>query len=84
MEARLDADHLDVHYRGGFAEPVTGPQRSRINHRHVIWSLVKKPGACTRYHWRDRRFPTLSFRRTYDALLAWRGRQLPADPGAGR
>jgi hypothetical protein len=34
----------------------------------VIWSLVTKPGAFARYRYREELFPTLTFRRTYDAL----------------
>ena len=39
----------------------------------MIASLVRKPGAFTRYRWREQLFPTLTFRRAYDALLTWRG-----------
>lgn len=77
VEARLYADHLDVHYKGRFVERIqraTGSQRARVNYRHVIGSLVKKPGAFARYRWRDQLFPTLTFRRAYDALCNWRGR----------
>ena len=40
----------------------------RIDYRHIIWSLVRKPGAFERYQWRDALFPSLIFRRAYDAL----------------
>lgn len=40
----------------------------RIDYRHVIWSLVTKPGAFARYRYREELFPTLTFRRAYDAL----------------
>jgi len=35
----------------------------------MIWSLVQKPGAFARYRYRDCLFPTLTFRRTYDAIV---------------
>ena len=41
----------------------------RINYRHVIWSLVRKPGAFERYHYREDLFPTLTFRRACDELV---------------
>ena len=41
----------------------------RIDYRHVIDSLVRKPGAFARYKWRAELFPTLTFRRAYDAML---------------
>ena len=46
---------------------------ARIDYRHVIWSLVRKPGAFARYRYREELFPTLVFRRAYDALRAGRG-----------
>src|SRR5579864_1346376 len=36
--------------------------------RHVIWSLVRKPGAFAHYRYRDDLFPSLVFCRTYDVL----------------
>jgi hypothetical protein len=36
----------------------------------VIWSLVRKPGAFANYCYREELFPTTSFRRAYDELLA--------------
>jgi hypothetical protein len=38
----------------------------------VIWSLVRKPGAFARYVYRDELFPTVTFRRAYDAICAGR------------
>ena len=37
------------------------------------WSLVRKPGAFARYRYREELFPTMTFRRAYDALVGWRG-----------
>ena len=39
-----------------------------LDYRHVIWSLVRKPGAFAHYCFRDDLFPSLVFRRAYDAL----------------
>jgi hypothetical protein len=47
-----------------------GQGQHRIDYRHVIWSLVRKPGAFAHYRYRDDLFPTLVFRRAYDALQA--------------
>src|SRR5260370_7269364 len=38
--------------------------------RHIIWSLVRKPGAFARYRYREELFPSTTFRRAYDALRA--------------
>ncbi|MBV9914069.1 MAG: IS21 family transposase [Sinobacteraceae bacterium] len=47
-----------------------GTGQHRIDYRHVIWSLVRKPGAFAHYRYRDDLFPSLVFRRAYDALRA--------------
>ena len=51
-------------------ERLRGRHGHRINYRHVIWSLVQKPGAFARHRYREEFFPTLTFRRTYDAIAA--------------
>ena len=51
-----------------------GRGQQRIDYRHVIWSLVRKPGAFAAYRYRDDLFPSLHFRHAYDRLQA----QLPA------
>ncbi|RKY53513.1 MAG: IS21 family transposase, partial [Candidatus Neomarinimicrobiota bacterium] len=38
----------------------------RIDYRHIIWSLVKKPDAFARYRHQEALFPTIEFRRAYD------------------
>ncbi|GAB4436357.1 MAG: IS21-like element ISBj11 family transposase [Chloroflexi bacterium OHK40] len=43
---------------------------ARIDYRHLIWSLVRKPGAFAQYRFRDELFPTTAFRVAYDALVA--------------
>lgn len=49
-------------------ERAAGRNNHRINYRHLIWSLVQKPGAFARYRYREDLFPTLVFRRAYDAI----------------
>ncbi|MGH9697488.1 MAG: IS21 family transposase [Bryobacteraceae bacterium] len=48
---------------------LSGRNRHRIDYRHLIWSLVRKPGAFANYCYREELFPTTTFRRAYDALL---------------
>ena len=48
------------------------PGSKRINYRHVIGWLVRKPGAFAQYQYRDELFPSLTFRKSYDALLKGR------------
>ncbi|HEY5553167.1 MAG TPA: IS21 family transposase [Opitutaceae bacterium] len=49
-------------------ERLRGSNRHRIDYRHMIWSLVRKPGAFARYVYREELFPSLVFRRAYDAI----------------
>jgi hypothetical protein len=51
---------------------LSGRQQHRIHYQHVIWSLVRKPGAFAAYRYRDDLFPTLVFRRAYDVLAEQR------------
>ncbi|HEY7419016.1 MAG TPA: IS21 family transposase [Ktedonobacteraceae bacterium] len=45
-----------------------GKHQHRIDYHHIIWSLVRKPGAFAAYRYRDEVFPTTTFRRAYDRL----------------
>lgn len=47
-----------------------GKHQSHVDYRHVIWSLVQKPGAFARYKHREQLFPSAVFRRTLDTLRA--------------
>ena len=49
---------------------LVGKQQHRIDYRHVIWSLVRKPGAFAAYRYRDDLFPTTTFRLAYDRLVS--------------
>ena len=71
MRVHVFEPRLEV-YHGGVlqleVERLRGAGGHRINYRHVIWSLVQKPGAFARYRYREDLFPSLTFRRAYDAL----------------
>jgi len=41
-----------------------------INYRHIIGSLIRKPGAFENYKYREELFPTSHFREAYDDLVA--------------
>jgi transposase len=42
-----------------------------INYRHLIFHLLRKPGAFRNYQYREELFPRAVFRRAYDELLRW-------------
>jgi hypothetical protein len=71
VTARVRSETVEVYL--GTAHLLTMPRllgesKHRIDYRHVIWSLVRKPGAFAHYRYRDDLFPTLAFRAAYDAL----------------
>jgi hypothetical protein len=49
-------------------ERLRGRNLHRIDYRHVIWSLVRKPGGFARYIYREEMFPSVVFRRAYDTI----------------
>jgi transposase len=49
--------------------PKQQPGGKRINYRHLVAHLIRKPGAFAGYVFRDDLFPSLAFRRTYDRLV---------------
>ena len=79
MQIRLYAEHLEVYYKGHLVERmermerVRGEREARVDYRHIIGSLVRKPGAFARYRFREQMFPSMTFRLAYDALKRWRG-----------
>jgi hypothetical protein len=71
VEARQHPDVVEIRYANTLVETMPrlrGDKVVKIDYRHVIWSLVKKPGAFARYRYREELFPTLVFRQAYDAL----------------
>lgn len=44
----------------------------KINYRHVVGQLVRKPGAFANYQYREELFPSVVFRQAYDALVQGR------------
>jgi len=72
VDVRIYNHRIEVWYKDAKQleiEPVDGLHtHHRIDYRHVIESLVRKPGAFARYRFRQEMFPSLVFRRAYDRL----------------
>ena len=80
VPSQLIGEHVDVHIKVESLEVwsgsvlverlprLRGRNRRKINYRHVIDWLVRKPGAFKDYRYFDAMFPTSRFRRAYDAL----------------
>lgn len=72
VDVRVCVEDLEVWYGGGLIERLPrlrGRGQEKINYRHVIGWLVRKPGAFERYRYREDMFPTSRFRMAYDALM---------------
>jgi len=50
---------------------LVGAKTYRVNYRHVIDSLLRKPGGFRDYRYREDLFPTLVFRRAWERLNEW-------------
>jgi hypothetical protein len=72
VQVRVFEEQIEVRFGGDVqlaCERLRGDKRHRIDYRHVIWSLVRKPGAFARYVYREEMFPSVTFRRAYDAIV---------------
>jgi len=73
VEARIGAETIEVWYAGNKVEELPrlrGRGKHRVDYRHIIDWLVRKPGAFENYRYRDELFPTSRFRMLWDALRA--------------
>ena len=71
VEVRLYMDRVEVWYGQRKLEEMPrlrGRQKHRVDYRHIIDWLVRKPGAFENYRYRDELFPTSRFRMTFDLL----------------
>jgi transposase len=69
--ARVYEDHIEVYYHGVYQlsmPRLIGECKHAINYRHVIDSLLRKPGAFRHYKYRSDMFPSEAFRWAYDTL----------------
>ena len=71
VEVRLNAETVEVWYAGKKIEQMPrlrGRGKHRVDYRHIIDWLVRKPGAFENYRYRDELFPTSRFRMAWDEL----------------
>ena len=76
VEARIRPDTVEVWYGGRKVEELVrlrGRSKHRIDYRHIIDWLERKPGAFENYRYREDLFPTSWFRLAYDALREEQG-----------
>ena len=73
MDVLIHQDHLELWYGNECLEHLPrlfGQGKERIDFRHVIDSLVRKPGAFANYKYVNHLYPTTRFRMAFDQLLA--------------
>ena len=71
VDARVYGDHIDIIYAKRTVERLPrlhGERKHRINYRHIIDWLVRKPGAFENYRYHDDLFPSSHFRMVYDLV----------------
>ncbi|MBA4369844.1 MAG: IS21 family transposase [Desulfobacterium sp.] len=71
IQVRLYLDRLEIWYgqrKVDILPRLRGEGKCSINYRHIIDSLVRKPGAFENYRYRNELFPTSRFRIAYDSL----------------
>jgi hypothetical protein len=71
VTARVKAEEIEIWYGQRCVDRfprLRGEHKHRIDYRHVIGWLVRKPGAFANYRYREEMFPTTRFRSAYDVL----------------
>ena len=71
VQARIYVDYIEIWYAQKMIEQIKrllGESKHRINYRHIINWLVRKPGAFENYRYKKDLFPSSWFRITYDWL----------------
>lgn len=71
VDVHVGAETLDIWHGARKVDTLPrlrGRGKHRVEYRHVIDWLVRKPGAFEEYRYRDAMFPTSRFRMAYDVL----------------
>lgn len=76
VQVQYDEWAVRIYYRHKLVveHHAAGDHQPRIDYRHVIHSLVKKPGAFARLRYRDQLFPSLVYRQAQVQLQAFEER----------
>lgn len=68
--------HLEIYYQQQLVERMprlVGQHQDVINYRHLVGSLLRKPGGFRNYRYRPALFPQPVFQRCWEQLSAWYG-----------
>ena len=70
VRAMIYATHIKIYYSTKLIQEMPRQDgKQHINYRHIVHSLIRKPGAFANYKYRDSLFPNVVFRKAYDLLL---------------
>lgn len=71
LKGLIYVERIEVYYGNHLIEtfPKKAAGEKHINYRHLIFHLLRKPGAFRNYQFREELFPRTEFRKAYDALL---------------
>ena len=79
VQARIYAQRIEIWYAQRKVDTLPklkGENKHKIQYRHIIDWLVRKPGAFDNYRYRDELFPSSYFRMAYDYLKDNHSRQV--------
>ncbi len=82
VEVRVYGEWIEVWYAQKqmvWMPRLHGEGETQIDYRHIVHSLVRKPGAFADYRYRAELFPNSTFRRAYDALRRTHTASIRAD-----
>ncbi len=68
--------HLEIYYQQQLVERLprwVGQHQDVINYRHLVGTLLRKPGGFRQYRYRPALFPQPVFQRCWEQLSAWYG-----------
>jgi hypothetical protein len=74
VTVRIHEWHLEVYYQSHLVDTLprlVGDKQHRVNYRHVVDSLLRKPGGFRDYRYREDLFPSLIFRQAWEQLNQW-------------
>jgi transposase InsO family protein len=74
VTVRLSEWQLEIHYRQHLIEimpRLVGRNRQQLNYRHLIDSLLRKPGGFRNYRYRAALFPSPVFQQAWERLNEW-------------
>jgi transposase len=72
VRVKVFSEHIEVWYAQRMVHKMPrlrGEGKHDIKYRHIIDSLIRKPGAFENYKYKEDMFPTTRFRIVYDVLL---------------